>query len=128
MDNQLIQSSIGVQKLLIIVIGLVLAIAIAFFGIYWHQNLDPYNPYAQEVLSLEGDQVNGHDIFLINCSGCHASQVSGSVGPNLNNIANRKSKIEIIKQVVSGRTPPMPKFQPSPQEMADLLKYLEQLS
>jgi len=29
--------------------------------------------------------------------------------------------------VVSGETPPMPMFQPKPQEMADLLKYLEKL-
>jgi hypothetical protein len=29
--------------------------------------------------------------------------------------------------VVSGRTPPMPKFQPEAQEMADLLEYLENL-
>lgn len=128
MDNQLIQPSIGIQKLLTIVVALVMTIAIAIVVIYWHQNSDPYNPYIQEVLSLEGDTTNGHAIFQINCSGCHASQVSGSVGPNLQNIAKRKSQIEIIKQVISGRTPPMPKFQPSSQEMADLLNYLEQLN
>ncbi|NER30629.1 MAG: cytochrome c, partial [Symploca sp. SIO1C4] len=39
----------------------------------------------------------------------------------------RKSKISLIHQVTDGKTPPMPKFQPSPQEMADLLSYLEEL-
>ena len=29
--------------------------------------------------------------------------------------------------VVSGETPPMPKFQPNPQEMVDLLSFLESL-
>jgi hypothetical protein len=33
----------------------------------------------------------------------------------------------LIHQVTSGETPPMPQFQPSAQEMADLLKYLESL-
>jgi mono/diheme cytochrome c family protein len=127
-DNQLIQSPLERQKLLMIATALLIAVAIAMTIIYWHQDSDPYTPYLQEVLSLEGDTINGHDIFQINCSGCHASQIDGSVGPNLQNIAKRKSKTEIIKQVVSGRTPPMPKFQPSSQEMADLLNYLEQLN
>jgi len=35
--------------------------------------------------------------------------------------------LDLIRQVTSGQTPPMPQFQPSPQEMADLLKYLEQM-
>ncbi|MFM6660226.1 MAG: cytochrome c, partial [Microcystis panniformis] len=33
-----------------------------------------------------------------------------------------------IEQVISGKTPPMPKFQPDTQAMADLLVYLENLS
>ncbi len=36
-------------------------------------------------------------------------------------------RIGLIHQVTSGATPPMPKFQASPQEMADLLSYLEKL-
>jgi mono/diheme cytochrome c family protein len=127
-DNQLIQSPPERQKLLMIATALLIAAAIAITVIYWHQNSDPDTPYIQEVLSLEGNTINGHDIFQINCSGCHASQIDGSVGPSLQNIAKRKSKTEIIKQVISGKTPPMPKFQPSPQEMANLLDYLEQLN
>jgi hypothetical protein len=33
----------------------------------------------------------------------------------------------LIQQITSGQTPPMPKFQASPQEMADLLSYLKTL-
>ena len=77
---------------------------------------------------MEGSIAQGSDIFQINCSGCHASTVGGSVGPNLNNIGKRRSKQEIIKQVIGGKTPPMPKFQPSTSEMSDLLSYLETLN
>ena len=125
MDNQLIQPPLGIQKLLIAIIALAIIVVISVLGVYWNQNSDPY---IQEVLSLEGDLTNGRDIFQINCSGCHASQTSGSVGPSLQNIAKRKSKIDIIEQVISGKTPPMPKFQPNPREMADLLNYLEQFN
>jgi hypothetical protein len=51
----------------------------------------------------------------------------GRVGPSLRHVGDRKSKVRLITQVTSGATPPMPKFQPEPQEMADLLSYLESL-
>lgn len=124
MDNQLIKSSLKLQKLLIIVTILVLALSVSILGIYWQQNSDPY---IKEVLSLEGNVNRGHDIFQINCAGCHASQIGESVGPSLKNVSKRKSDPDIIKQVTSGRTPPMPKFLPTSQEMADLLNYLKQL-
>lgn len=124
MDNQLIKSPLKSQRLLIIVSILAIAISLSILGIYWHQNSDPY---IKEVLSLEGNVTKGHDIFQINCAGCHAFQ-SESVGPSLKNVSKRKSDPEIIKQVTSGRTPPMPKFQPTSQEMADLLNYLKQLN
>ncbi|HHP7232874.1 MAG TPA: c-type cytochrome [Xenococcaceae cyanobacterium] len=103
---------------------LTFTLCITVLGIYWHQNQDPY---VHEVLSLEGDIIKGRAIFQINCAGCHGLQANGSVGPSLKHVPQRKSKINLIDQVTSGKTPPMPKFQPSPQEMADLLTYLEQL-
>lgn len=124
MDNQLIKSSLKLQKLIITVTILAFVISVIILGIYWQQNSDPY---IKEVLSLEANVARGHDIFQINCAGCHASQIDESVGPNLKNVSKRKSDIEIIKQVTSGRTPPMPKFLPTSQEMADLLHYLKQL-
>lgn len=124
MDNQLVQANIWAQRLILAVALLALLVGIGILGNYWHQISDPY---VREVLSLEGDTAKGHAIFQINCVGCHGLQAYENVGPSLQNVPKRKSKVEIIYQVVSGQTPPMPKFQPNPQEMADLLSYLEQL-
>lgn len=124
MDNQLVQSQTWLNRLGIIAVAVVLIVGLSILGIYWHQTSDPY---AKAVLSLEGDTQKGLAIFQINCAGCHNLQADLNVGPRLENIAKRKSAREIITQVTSGRTPPMPKFQPSQQEMADLLSYLSQL-
>lgn len=83
--------------------------------------------YTKTVLSLSGDSVQGHAIFQMNCAGCHNLQGKGQVGPSLHNVSGRKSRVQIIHQVTSGETPPMPLFKPSTQEMADLLSYLEKL-
>lgn len=123
-DNQLTQSQLWVQRLLIIFVMLMITLCITILGIYWRKNTDPY---VHEVLSLEGDPINGQAIFQINCAGCHGIKADGSVGPSLRNVPRRKSKVDLINQVISGNTPPMPKFQPSPKEMGDLLVYLEQL-
>jgi len=96
----------------------------SILGIYWQGNFDPC---ISEILSLEGDAQNGLAIFQINCAGCHNLQANRNVGPRLENISKRKSSKDLIVQVTSGKTPPMPKFQPSQQEMADLLSYLNQL-
>ncbi len=105
--------------LVVIVAGLV-----AVLGVYYFRAPDPY---VQSVLSLTGDSVQGHAIFMMNCAGCHGAQADGRIGPSLRKVSDRKSKIGLIHQVISGQTPPMPQFQPSPQEMADLLSYLESL-
>lgn len=85
------------------------------------------NPYINEVLSFQGDQERGKAIFAVNCAGCHGINGDGDVGPNLHNIAKRRSEISIINQVIGGETPPMPKFQASAEDMADLLSYLQNL-
>ena len=124
MDKQLIQLNNWPQQLLKIFAALMLILAIVFLGIYWYHNEDPYS---QEVLAIEGNVSNGRGIFQINCAACHGVTAEGNVGPSLRNISKRKSKIDLINQVVSGNTPPMPKFKPNSQEMADLLSYLEQI-
>ena len=98
--------------------------ASVIFGIRHWQASDPY---ISSVLSLAGNVEQGHAIFQMNCSGCHGIQATGLVGPSLRGVPDRKSKVALIHQVISGKTPPMPQFQPSPQEMADLLSYLESL-
>jgi hypothetical protein len=40
-------------------------------------------------------------------------------------VSGRLSDPQIIHQVVSGETPPMPRFDVEPQEMADLLAHLK---
>ena len=124
MDNQLVQSRVWLNRLISIVMAIMLIVGLSILGIYW-QNLS--NPYAHAVLSLEGNPQKGLAIFQINCAGCHNLQADKNVGPRLENVSKRKSQRDIITQVISGRTPPMPKFQPSEQEMADLLSYLNEL-
>jgi mono/diheme cytochrome c family protein len=99
-------------------------IVIAVLGVYQSRRTDPY---IQSVLSLTGDPVQGQVIFQLNCAVCHGINGQGLVGPRLSHVASRKSRVGIIEQVISGDTPPMPQFQPSPETMADLLEYLETL-
>lgn len=124
MNNQVIQPNNWWQQLWKIFAALILISTVLLFSTYWEQGK---NPYCQEVLALEGNISQGRDIFQINCAACHGVTANGNVGPSLRNIATRKSKTELIEQVVSGNTPPMPKFKPSSQEMADLLSFLEKI-
>lgn len=124
MDNQLAQPKVLVQQIIIAVIIIVLTIASTMLIVHLYQISDPY---VKEVLTLRCDQVRGKAIFQANCAVCHGLEANSSVGPSLVNLSKRKSKVGIIKQVISGETPPMPKFQPSPQDMTDLLSYLETL-
>ncbi|ANV83258.1 cytochrome C [Picosynechococcus sp. PCC 7003] len=112
------------SKLLFVI---VLVLAIAALGIFGVYSTHASDPYVQQVLALQGDELRGNAIFQINCAGCHGPQADGNVGPSLRAVAQRKSDGRLIQQVISGKTPPMPKFQPAPQEMADLLSYLRTL-
>jgi mono/diheme cytochrome c family protein len=107
--------------------GMVLLLSLAGIGLFGMGQVQAMDPYAREVLALNGDPQVGHAIFQVNCAGCHGMEAAGKVGPSLLKVANRRSKVSLIYQVTSGQTPPMPKFQPQPQEMADLLGYLEGL-
>lgn len=113
-----------VKQLAIVIIGAVLLVGVVVVGVYLYRVSDPY---VQEVLSVSSDPERGEAIFQINCAGCHGTKADGHVGPSLHNISERKSELNLINQVISGDTPPMPKFQPDPQDMSDLLGYLETL-
>ncbi|OIP71853.1 MAG: cytochrome C [Oscillatoriales cyanobacterium CG2_30_40_61] len=126
MDNQLAIAEIDVLIKRAAITTLALMVLILGW-IFVLPKLQVYDPYVESVLSLKGDFVRGQKIFLYNCAGCHAWQTDSQVGPSLEDISQRKSEVGIIQQVTGGNTPPMPKFQPSPQEMADLLNYLETL-
>lgn len=85
------------------------------------------DPYIHQVLAIQGDPRRGEAIFRMNCAVCHGIEATGEVGPTLRGVSDHKNRVNLIKQVTSGRTPPMPQFQPNPQDMADLLEYLEGL-
>lgn len=116
--------ALPIQQVLLLLCGLLLAMGLVFWGVHQHRLSDPY---VREVLSLTGDSVRGEAIFRLNCATCHGLEASGEVGPDLHNVSARKSRIGLIDQVISGKTPPMPQFQPEPREMADLLEFLETL-
>ncbi|MUH01236.1 c-type cytochrome [Scytonema sp. UIC 10036] len=124
MDNQIPKPKILIQRIALMALAVVLTVLLGIFAVY---ATSPSDPYDKAVLALKGDPVQGHAIFQINCAGCHGWQADGSVGPSLQGVSKRKSPYGLIHQVTSGETPPMPKFQPSPQAMADLLTYLESL-
>ena len=124
MDNQFAHPEFIAQRIALTVILVFGIVVVSILGVHLYKVSDPY---IKEVLSLKGDVVQGNAIFQYNCAGCHGIEANGRVGPSLKSVAKRKSKVNLIYQVISGNTPPMPKFQPSSQEMADLLRYLEEL-
>lgn len=109
---------------MIFVLGFAFLMAIAIAGFAHYRDFDPY---IRTVIALEKDIERGQEIFEINCAGCHGVYATGYVGPSLEYLSDRKSDTQIIGQVIDGTTPPMPKFQPEAQDMADLLAYLKRL-
>ena len=124
MDNQLSKPETLIQQLALISLAVLLTVLLAIFSVHRVQVLDPY---IKSVLSVPGDSLQGHAIFQMNCAGCHGFQAGGNVGPSLQSVSKRKSRFSLIHQVISGETPPMPQFQPTTEEMADILSYLETL-
>ncbi|MGM3304789.1 c-type cytochrome [Anabaena sp. WFMT] len=124
MDNQLTKPETLIQWIALSALAILIAIPLTLLGVHIVQGSDPY---IKSVVSLTGNPVQGKAIFQINCAGCHGLAADGLVGPSLQAVSKRKSRYGLIHQVISGDTPPMPKFQPSVQEMADLLSYLENL-
>jgi mono/diheme cytochrome c family protein len=130
LDNQLtdmdtpLAEEHSAKKIILAVLAVLLVGLLVAFGVYQMRHSDPY---IQSVLSSQGDPDRGQVIFQQNCAVCHGLNADGRVGPSLHHVGSRKTRIGLIHQVTSGQTPPMPQFQPGPQEMADLLKYLETL-
>lgn len=103
---------------------IILCIFLIVWGIHRVQTSDPY---IHDVLEAPGNLARGQQLFWQNCATCHGIEGTGEVGPDLHHVSERRSQIALIKQVVSGKTPPMPQFQPSVKDMADLLVFLESL-
>jgi len=100
------------------------ACAVLAFALYQAATVDPYT---QAVLALAGDPEQGGRLFRINCAGCHGLAAQGLVGPDLHGVTDHRSDAQLVQQVVSGKTPPMPRFELEPQNMADLIRHLHQL-
>lgn len=126
MNNQLIESNLKLPSVTLTSMMIILLIVGIVLG-YYYVNMTDSDPYVQRVLSIKGDKTRGEAIFQVNCAGCHGNRGNGNVGPSLQDISKHKSQTSLINQVISGQTPPMPKFQPSSQDMADLLSYLKHL-
>ncbi len=126
MEDRLVKpdSKTAVWKIALVVAAIVVAISAAIVMVQSGRDSDPY---VQEVLALDGDPQRGAAIFQMNCAGCHGVRGNGRVGPSLQDVSEHRSRASTIHQVISGDTPPMPQFQPSPETMADLLEYLETL-
>lgn len=122
--TETLQIKLVIQRIVLIALILVSVVFLSLLGIHQVQMSDPY---VQDVISLTGDVDRGHAIFQMNCAGCHGLEARGRVGPSLLSISGRKSQLSLIHQITSGQTPPMPKFQASPEDMADLLGYLKTL-
>jgi mono/diheme cytochrome c family protein len=124
LENRITTPETFIPRIIVVVLVIVLATFLGFFTV---RVVRTFDPYVKTVLALNGDTVQGHAIFQINCAGCHGMEALGRVGPSLQAVSKHKSRYALIQQVISGETPPMPKFQPSTKEMADLLSYLETL-
>jgi mono/diheme cytochrome c family protein len=124
-NSQLFKPKFGLYRFLMVIIVVLFLISTYLITFHLAKMSDPY---IKEVLSLQGNVSRGYEIFQINCAACHGQFADGIVGPSLEDVSHRKSRISLIEQVISGKTPPMPKFQPDSQAMADLLVYLENLS
>ncbi len=124
LDEQTEDLSSLLKKAAVVAVALVLAVVLSVVAVRYSQASDPY---IQAVLALEGNGNRGEAIFKMNCAVCHGLEATGEVGPRLLGVSDHKTKVGLIKQVISGQTPPMPQFQPEPRDMADLLDYLERL-
>ena len=106
----------------------VLAAAACAVLLIWVINSAQQDPYIKATLELQGDPDHGGQLFRINCAGCHGLAGQGLLAPQLVGVDQRMRDPNLIRQIVSGNTPPMPSFQMAPEAMADLLSHLHQLS
>ena len=87
MENKLAQPGILIRRITLVVLAVLLAISASLLGFHLIQISDPY---VSTVLSRSGDSRRGHDMFQINCAGCHGLQADGKVGPSLQHVSKRK--------------------------------------
>ena len=123
MDKPIVQPKILLPPVITLIV--VVLLTTTLIGSWYLSQVS--DPYVQKVLSISATLERGQAIFQANCAVCHGLDGRGNIGPNLEAVSQRKVPSQLIEQVISGKTPPMPKFQPKMQDMADLLSYLETL-
>ncbi len=108
-----------------LVILAAIACTILVLWMLWKSQIDPY---VNQTLKLKGSKENGSQLFRMNCAGCHGINAQGLVGPDLQEVTKHQRDAQLVHQITSGQTPPMPSFQMEPQAMADLLSYLHTIN
>ncbi|MAV10812.1 MAG: cytochrome C [Synechococcus sp. MED850] len=104
-----------------------LAAAACMVLLLWVLGNARQDPYLRATFDLQGSSDHGGQLFRINCAGCHGLAGQGLLGPELIGITDRFKDAQLVHQIVSGETPPMPSFQMEPAAMADLLAYMHTL-
>lgn len=99
------------RRAALVLVAIALAIGLGLGIVRYVQASDPY---IHEVLTLDGDVARGQAIFQMNCAVCHGIEATGEVGPTLVSISDHRTKVSLIKQVISGQTPPCRSFSPIP--------------
>ena len=106
---------------------IIIFVILIMIGLFLYLKKDENNTYILKTLELSGSVEEGDALFKMNCVGCHGITARGLVGPDLHSITQTLNDKEIVKQVIEGRTPPMPSFEIDPQNMSNLLRYLHSL-
>lgn len=93
---------------LIAVLGIVLAIVISVAGINQRETMESDDEDTEEQSDDEGDEAEGdtedpEDIFEDNCASCHGDDLSGDMGPNLQEVGGRLSEDEINDIIMEGK-------------------------
>ena len=96
--------------------------------IFWAIDVSKTDPFVKATLNFDGSLDRGARLFKINCATCHGIRAQGLLGPSLQKVSYRLNDSQLIRQVIEGKTPPMPSFQMKPQTMADLLEYLHTIN
>ena len=105
----------------------VLAAAACVVLLIWVIGNAQQDPYVKATLNIQGSADHGGQLFRINCAGCHGLAGQGLLGPQLTTVSDRYNDQQLVHQIVSGQTPPMPRFEMEPEAMADLLAYMQTL-
>ena len=81
------------------------------------------------ILELEGVAVDGEQVYLDNCSGCHGADATGASGPDLVGHLDHHGDAEYIETILYGGLGDMAAYEDvlEDQEVADIMAFLKSL-